>query len=171
MIICMIVFGVMLSSLGELKFVWLGFLLQCAGVVSEAYKNALQQFLLGGTRKMNSITLLYYFAPACTILNLACVIIFEIPKMQTVGFEGVSPWVFLVNGVLCFGLNLASIAVVRTPFSHSHFIHLLFYADQANLINSIDDLRYTKVNVIGRPRYGALPYTNDITSSNWVFNC
>jgi hypothetical protein len=115
--VCVIVMGVAISSLGELRFVLAGFLIQGAAVVFEAYKNALQQSLLGGKAQMSSMTLLYYFAPACTIINTFYILLFEYSALTTAGPTGIGPWVFLANGFLTFALNLASVTVVslRAP--------------------------------------------------------
>ncbi|KAI9729518.1 MAG: hypothetical protein M1818_008490 [Claussenomyces sp. TS43310] len=110
--VCVIVAGVMISSIGELRFVLLGVFIQGAGIASEAYKNALQQFLLTGKTKMSSLTLLYYFAPACTVLNMVCVLIFETRALRNRNAWTVGPWIFLFNGFLTFGLNIASVATV-----------------------------------------------------------
>jgi len=110
--VLVIVFGVAISSLGEIHFVLTGFLIQGAAVISEAYKNALQQFLLNGKAKMSSMTLLYYFAPACTAINSLCILIFEMEGLEKSHEIGIPAWVFLANGLLCFGLNIASVTVV-----------------------------------------------------------
>jgi len=110
--VLVIVFGVAISSLGELRFVLLGFLIQAAAVVFEAYKNALQQFLLSGQTRMSSMTLLYYFAPACTVINAFWILVFEMKGLQQKGGAGISSSVWLANGLLCFALNIASVTVV-----------------------------------------------------------
>jgi succinate dehydrogenase/fumarate reductase cytochrome b subunit len=116
--VCVIVSGVAISSLGELQFALAGFLIQSAAVGFEAYKNALQQYLLIGESKMSSITLLYYFAPACTVINGVYILCFEFRNLSIARPSGNQPWVFLVNGVLTFGLNIVSVAVVSLGFLH-----------------------------------------------------
>jgi len=111
--VVVIVFGVAISSLGELRFVLVGFLIQGAAVIFEAYKNALQQLLLTGQTRMSSMTLLYYFAPACTGINAFWVLVFELKGLQQEGTGGISPRIWLANGFLCFALNIASVTVVR----------------------------------------------------------
>ena len=110
--VCVIVVGVAISSMGELRFVLTGFLIQGAAVVFEAYKNAMQQSLLGGKTKMSSMTLLYYFAPACTVINAFYILIFEYAALQIRQPANISPLVILANGFLTFGLNIASVTVV-----------------------------------------------------------
>jgi hypothetical protein len=110
--VCIIVCGVAISSLGELQFAFTGFLIQVAAVGFEAYKNALQQSLLGGKSRMSSMTLLYYFAPACAIINAFYIMLFEFRDLRTAKYSEIGPLVFLANGFLTFGLNIASVAVV-----------------------------------------------------------
>lgn len=110
--VCVIVIGVAISSIGELQFVLAGFLIQGAAVVFEAYKNALQQSLLGGKMKMSSMTLLYYFAPACSIINAFYILIFEYSSLQSRKPSNIGPLAFLANGCLTFALNIVSVTVV-----------------------------------------------------------
>jgi len=113
--VVVIVAGVAISSFGELQFVLVGFLIQGAAVVFEAYKNALQQLLLTGQTRMSSMTLLYYFAPACTGINAFWVLVFELKGLQQKGAGGISPGIWLANGCICFALNIASVTVVSGP--------------------------------------------------------
>lgn len=115
--------GVAISSWGEMHFVLIGFVIQGTAVVFEAYKNALQQFLLSGKTQMSSMTLLYYFSPACTLINLFWIIAFEMEPLQLRGGLGLNPWVFLANGALCFALNIASVTVVRIVMTISRSHH------------------------------------------------
>ncbi|KAH8598348.1 triose-phosphate transporter family-domain-containing protein [Bisporella sp. PMI_857] len=116
--VIVIVLGVAISSIGELRFVLTGFLIQGAAVVFEAYKNALQQFLLSGKTKMSSMTLLYYFAPACTVMNAFWILIFELKGLQEKGAKsGIGMEVWLLNGFICFGLNIASVTVIKKTSS------------------------------------------------------
>jgi hypothetical protein len=112
MTVCVIVSGVAISSLGELQFALAGFLIQSAAVGFEAYKNALQQCLLGGKSKMSSVTLLYYFAPACTVINALYILLFEYRGLINMRPSEITQLVFLANGCLTFALNIASVAVV-----------------------------------------------------------
>lgn len=112
--VCVIVAGVAISSIGELRFVLTGFLIQGAAVIFEAYKNALQQSLLGGKISMSSMTLLYYFAPACTLINAFYILCFEYSELQTRTPAHIGPLVILANGCLTFALNIASVTVVSS---------------------------------------------------------
>ena len=112
--VCVIVMGVMLASFGEVEFVFTGFIIQLFALAFEAYKNALQQSLLSGKTNMSSMTLLYYFAPICTITNTVFILIFEVKALRETPPSNISPWIFLANGILTFTLNIASVNVVST---------------------------------------------------------
>jgi len=61
---------------------------------------------------MSSVTLLYYFAPACAVINAFYIMLFEFEALRTAKPSEVGLMVFLVNGCVTFGLNIASVAVV-----------------------------------------------------------
>jgi len=146
--VCVIVIGVAISSIGELRFVLTGFLIQGAAVLFEAYKNALQQHLLGGKAKMSSMTLLYYFAPACTIINAFCILFFEYTTLITTKSPDIGPLVFLCNGCLTFALNIAAVTVVSCNFPHSIPVILIkIIIDQEDFFSSFD----TEWNPKGNP--------------------
>ena len=138
--VCVIVIGVAISSLGELRFVLAGFLIQGAAVVFEAYKNALQQSLLGGKSQMSSLTLLYYFAPACAVINAIYILLFELTALKTARPSRIGPLIFLANGILTFGLNFASVTVVSFDMSVCMIFGSLITAnvDKENFVGSID---------------------------------
>ena len=65
-----IVLGVIIASYGEIKFVMTGFLFQLAGVAFEATRLVMVQKLLSSAEfKMDPLVSLYYFAPACAVMN------------------------------------------------------------------------------------------------------
>jgi hypothetical protein len=112
MTVCIIVGGVMLASIGEVQFVMTGVILQLIAIVFEGYKHALQQSLLAGKKKMSSLTLLYYFAPACAVFNFLFVLIFEAQALRSLSATPITKWTFLTNAILTFGVNVASVTIV-----------------------------------------------------------
>lgn len=61
-----IVFGIGLTSLGEIRFEFVGFLLQIFALFFEAFRLAFTQKLLKDDKyKMDPLVSLYYFAPCC----------------------------------------------------------------------------------------------------------
>jgi len=71
------------------------------------------------------MTLLYYFAPACTVINAAYVLLFEYSALQISPSSGIGPWIWLANGFLTFGLNIASVTVVSFSSSPEILIYEL----------------------------------------------
>ncbi len=98
--------------MGELRFVVTGVLIQLTAVVFEAYKTALQQLTLSGKVNMSSLTLLYYFAPLCTMFSLVFVLVFEVSEIRARMPYQIGPLIFFANGVLTFALNIASVTAV-----------------------------------------------------------
>lgn len=151
-VVCVIVFGVMLASFGELKFALAGFLIQMAAVMFEAYKNALQQSLLGGKMNMSSMTLLYYFAPICTIFNFFFIVFFELDGLMRWHTQVADPreagtdlnlWILLLNGALTFSLNIASVNVV----SNSSHVFISTYAEVLCQIKQTSSLVLTLAGI------------------------
>lgn len=99
--------GVVFASFGEVNFVLVGFLLQAASMLCEATRLTLVQILL--TRKglgLNSITTLYYVAPACFGFLLVPWVALELPVLLDSGDVRVRPLVLLTNCMCAFFLNL-----------------------------------------------------------------
>lgn len=148
--VLVIVFGVAISSLGELRFVLVGFLIQAAAVVFEAYKNALQQFLLSGQTRMSSMTLLYYFAPACTVINAFWILVFELDGLQQKGSSGINPSIWLANGILCFALNIASVTVIKKTSS----LVLTLSGIPKSILLSVMDMIVYKTSITSTQTFG-----------------
>ena len=111
--VSIIVLGVMISSYGEIRFVFFGFLLQCGGVAFEAMRLALMQYLLSSDEcKMDPLVSLYYFAPVCTAFNVFFGLIMEAPTLRLADLMGVGIWTLLTNALLAFGLNVSQVFLV-----------------------------------------------------------
>lgn len=105
--------GVVVSSLGELKFSWLGFLVQGGGTVAEALRLTLMQYLMNSEEsRMDPLTALYYFAPTCTLINLSMAIPLEYPILDFSKFLDVGALPFLAAAVIAFCLNVAQVYIV-----------------------------------------------------------
>ncbi|CAD0022829.1 unnamed protein product [Aureobasidium pullulans] len=87
--ICIIVVGVIIASLGEVKFNGLGVAYQLMGIVFEATRLVMIQRLLSAEFKMDPLVSLYYFAPVCAITNGVLALVFEAPHMTWADFERV----------------------------------------------------------------------------------
>lgn len=108
-----IVIGVIIASIGEIKFDIIGFMYQMAGVAFEAIRLTMVQRLLSGSEfKMDPLVSLYYFAPVCAAINLVVAIFWELPKVSMVDVYNVGLFTFLLNGMVAFGLNVSVVMLV-----------------------------------------------------------
>lgn len=116
-----IVIGVMIASLGELKFVLLGFLVQVAGIMFEAIRLVMVQRLLSSSEfKMDPLVSLYYFAPVCAAMNFCVAMFTELPRLQMTDIMDVGVWTLLANAMVAFGLNVSVVFLVRLSFHRNH---------------------------------------------------
>ncbi|TKA30382.1 hypothetical protein B0A50_02609 [Salinomyces thailandicus] len=111
--VSLIVVGVVIASIGEIKFVMIGFLFQCGGIVFEAIRLVMVQRLLSGSEfKMDPLVSLYYFAPACALMNGVVSLLFEVPRMTIGDIEKVGYFTFLVNAMIAFMLNVSVVFLI-----------------------------------------------------------
>ena len=111
--VSIIVIGVMIASFGEIQFVFIGFMYQLGGIIFEALRLVLMQRLLSGAEfKMDPLVSLYYFAPACALMNGATALIIEIPRMTFEDLSRVGYFVLLANAVVAFLLNVSVVFLV-----------------------------------------------------------
>ena len=111
--ISLIVVGVVIASFGEIKFVLIGFLFQCGGIVFEAIRLVMVQRLLSGSEfKMDPLVSLYYFAPACALMNGVTALVLEIPKMTLLDVQNVGYFTLLANATCAFLLNVSVVFLV-----------------------------------------------------------
>ena len=108
-----IVIGVVIASIGEIKFVLVGVLYQLGGIVFEAMRLVMvQQLLSSAEYKMDPLVSLYYFAPICAFMNFCVAAIFEIPRIQLSDVYYVGPWILLANAMVAFALNVSVVFLV-----------------------------------------------------------
>ena len=111
--VSLIVIGVVIASVGEIKFVMIGFLFQCGGIVFEAIRLVMVQRLLSGSEfKMDPLVSLYYFAPVCAAMNGVVALLFEVPKMTLGDLERVGYITLLANAMIAFALNVSVVFLV-----------------------------------------------------------
>lgn len=111
--ISFIVGGIVIASLGEIKFILIGFLFQLGGIVFEAIRLVTVQRLLSAKEyKMDPLVSLYYFAPICAIMNFCVALVFEIPKLQLEDFYRVGLGVLFANALLAFALNVSVVFLI-----------------------------------------------------------
>ena len=108
-----IVVGVIIASFGEIDFVLIGFLYQCAGLIFEAIRIVMVQRLLSGAEfKMDPLVSLYYFAPVCAVMNLTVALFWEIPSVTMEEVYAVGLGTFLLNASVAFCLNVSVVFLV-----------------------------------------------------------
>jgi hypothetical protein len=117
--VSLIVVGVIIASFGEIKFVLIGFLYQCGGIVFEAIRLVMVQRLLSSDEfKMDPLVSLYYFAPACAVMNACAWVVLEMPRMAVTDIDRVGGFALIANAFIAFMLNVSVVFLVcRTRFT------------------------------------------------------
>lgn len=111
-----IVIGVVIASFGEIQFVLTGFLFQVGGITFEAIRLVMVQRLLSSAEfKMDPLVSLYYFAPACAVMNGVVALFVEIPKMSMTDIYNVGIFVLILNAMIAFLLNVSVVFLVSSP--------------------------------------------------------
>lgn len=115
-----IVLGVIIASIGEIKFVLIGFLFQLGGIFFEAIRLVMVQSLLNSAEyKMDPLVSLYYFAPICAIMNFCFSVIFELPRISMAEVYHVGLITLLLNAMVAFALNVSVVFLVGfSPARH-----------------------------------------------------
>jgi drug/metabolite transporter (DMT)-like permease len=108
-----IVIGVILASMGEIKFVVVGVVYQIGGVIFEALRlTMVQRVLSSPDLKMDPLVSLYYFAPICAVMNFIVAMVWEVPRVSMDDFYNVGLFTFLINGLCAFLLNIAVVLLI-----------------------------------------------------------
>jgi hypothetical protein len=94
----------------------IGFLFQAGGIFFEAVRLVMVQRLLsGGEFKMDPLVSLYYYAPACAIINGFIWLFMEMPKMSMDDITRLGSFTLLLNAMVAFALNVSVVFLVRAP--------------------------------------------------------
>jgi hypothetical protein len=108
-----IVIGVVIASMGELQFVMIGFLFQVAGIVFEAVRLVMVQRLLSSAEfKMDPLVSLYYYAPACAVMNGMVLMFTEFPRLTMADIDRVGGLTLLANALVAFLLNVSVVFLI-----------------------------------------------------------
>jgi hypothetical protein len=108
-----IVIGVVVASMGEIQFVMVGFLFQCAGIAFEAIRLVMVQRLLSGADfKMDPLVSLYYYAPACAVINGVILLFTELPSMTMADIDRVGLFTLFANASVAFLLNVSVVFLI-----------------------------------------------------------
>lgn len=108
-----IVIGVVIASIGEIKFDLTGFLWQAGGITFEATRLVLVQALLSSAEyKMDPLVSLYYFAPVCAIMNGVTALFVEVPYMTMKNITDIGAFMLIANAMVAFLLNVSVVFLV-----------------------------------------------------------
>ncbi|GME39797.1 hypothetical protein GTA08_BOTSDO03034 [Neofusicoccum parvum] len=111
--VSIIVIGVIIASFGEIKLDILGFFIQMAGIVFEAIRLVMVQKLLSSSEfQMDPLVSLYYFAPACALINGVATLVWEVPKLAIADIYRVGPLTLLANACVAFLLNVSVVFLI-----------------------------------------------------------
>lgn len=111
--VAVIVVGVIIASIGEIKFVMIGFLFQIGGIIFEATRLVMVQRLLSSPEyKMDPLVSLYYFAPVCAVMNGLTALFLEVPNLTMGHIYNVGIWTLVANAGVAFMLNVSVVFLV-----------------------------------------------------------
>ncbi|CAH1450057.1 unnamed protein product [Lactuca virosa] len=114
MIMCLISFGVLVASYGEISINWVGVVYQMGGVVGEALRLIFMEILVKRKGlKLNPISMMYYVSPCSALCLLVPWVFLEKPKMDAQGTWTFHPLVLTLNSLCTFGLNLSVFLVIQ----------------------------------------------------------
>mmetsp|Transcript_6149 Transcript_6149/g.6314 ORF Transcript_6149/g.6314 Transcript_6149/m.6314 type:complete len:381 (-) Transcript_6149:410-1552(-) len=111
LVVMLICLGVILSTVGELRFSLTGFILQCAGILSESLRLTLADKFLKDL-KLDALSTLYYVAPPSFAFISIGFVIFESALFPFERLYSSFAWVLLINGCTAFALNIASVLLI-----------------------------------------------------------
>lgn len=135
--VSIIVLGVIIASAGEIKFIVTGVLFQLGGIAFEAVRlNMVQSLLSSAEFKMDPLVSLYYFAPACAIMNGIVALVVEVPKMSMLDIQNVGYFTLLANAMIAFMLNVSVVFLVclKTSYPGAICSTNSFFTDWQNLL-------------------------------------
>jgi hypothetical protein len=72
-----------------------------------------QRLLSSAEFKMDPMVSLYYFAPACAVINGVFTLFVEAPKMSMQDIYTLGVGTLVANAFVAFGLNVAVVLLVR----------------------------------------------------------
>ncbi|KAK2768164.1 hypothetical protein FQN54_000016 [Arachnomyces sp. PD_36] len=108
-----IVIGVVIASIGEIRFVFVGFLYQIGGIIFEATRLVMVQRLLSSSEfKMDPLVSLYYFAPVCAVMNGVASLFLEVPRITMENVYDVGVFTLIANAMVAFLLNVSVVFLI-----------------------------------------------------------
>ena len=139
--VSLIVVGVVIASIGEIKFDLTGFLYQAGGISFEATRLVMVQRLLSSAEyKMDPLVSLYYFAPVCGLMNSVVALILEVPSMTMANIYSVGIFMLVANAMVAFLLNVSVVFLVRELVKAKDIV--LTFIDWQDLFSRSDIVRH-----------------------------
>jgi hypothetical protein len=112
LIVSIITLGVLISSVGEIRFSWIGFGLQVVALVSEGARLVMADHLLKEL-KLDPLSVLYYLSPLSFLLIALGFMLLEFDRFPFDSLQDPSlSGALLFSGVLAFGLNVAVVLLI-----------------------------------------------------------
>jgi hypothetical protein len=91
----------------------IGFLFQVAGIVFEATRLVMVERILSSKEfKMDPLVSLYYYAPACAVMNSIVLVFTELPVLTMSDINRVGGFTLLANASVAFLLNVSVVFLV-----------------------------------------------------------
>lgn len=110
-IILVISFGVILSTVGEVRFNLIGFFMQISATFCECTRSLMMDLILSN-KKLDSLSMLYYVAPISSLFLSIGFLIFEFNDLAALQISYPLLAALFLNGCLSFSLNIAVILLV-----------------------------------------------------------
>ncbi|KAK5040553.1 hypothetical protein LTS07_001051 [Exophiala sideris] len=111
--VSLIVVGVIIATVGEIRFDLTGFIYQICGLIFEATRLVMVQRLLNSADfKMDPLVSLYYFAPACAMMNSMAALVVEVPSMSMKNVYDVGILMLIANAMVAFLLNVSVVFLI-----------------------------------------------------------
>lgn len=165
-----IVLGVIIASIGEIKFVLIGVIFQLGGILFEAIRLVMVERLLSSAEyKMDPLVSLYYFAPVCAIMNFCTALVFEIPRIQMEELYHVGLWTLLANAMVAFALNVSVVFLVSKLNTMAPYG--LMSLDWQNIGPGDDPLRRSEGHPARCCLHRHLGHPNITSPILWLFYC
>lgn len=114
--VCIISFGTIIATMGEVQFSWTGFLLQSLADVFEGMRVVLLQMILSGSHKMNPVESLYFVYPATAFCQLVLVLIYEPSALFSSASWAIvfkHPSLFVLGIILGVTINVTGVFVIK----------------------------------------------------------
>ncbi|KAJ1441496.1 hypothetical protein B484DRAFT_110819 [Ochromonadaceae sp. CCMP2298] len=105
--------GVVLSTVGEMHFRLVGFIIQMSAVFSDCLRMVYTEAVLKDLN-LDTLSMLYYHAPTCAVIIGVGFLIFEAPSFDVGLFTPALCVLLLLNAMLAFSLNVRTVCIVHT---------------------------------------------------------